>query len=90
MSKPTDKHVINAEIMILRMKRVRYRFVISLFFNLISYAPDRGDEFVLSLVLLHLAPETSYMYHNGVVGLIDLFIPDLFKDLVSGKYLSLI
>ena len=28
------------------------------------------------------------MYHNGIVGLVDLFIPHLFKDLIRAEHTS--
>ena len=32
--------------------------------------------------------ETTDMYHNGVVGLIDLLVPDLLKDLIRAEHLA--
>src|SRR5699024_2191860 len=62
-------------------------FLLVLLFNFVSYPPHRGDNLVLSGVLLHLAPQPADMYHDRVVGLIHLLIPDLLKNLVRAEHL---
>ena len=50
--------------------------------------PHCGDDLVLTLVFLHLTAKATNMYHNGVVGLIDLLIPDLLKDFIRAEHLA--
>ena len=66
--------------------RVRNRRLISfLFFNFVSYPPDRCNDLVLSGVLLHLAAKPSDMYHNRVICLVDFLIPHLLKDFIGAE-----
>ena len=83
ISRLSTRHVMNAATIRFMIKRVLYVFAISLLFNLVSNSPDCGNDLILSLVFLHLASETSDMYHDCIVGFIDLLIPYLFKDLIG-------
>ena len=54
--------------------------ILSFYFTIkfISYPPYGCDNLILALIFFHFTAQAADMYHNGIVGLIDLFVPYLF------------